>query len=282
VGTRKPKGRSRVGAARPPRGSSAAARRRGGSPSAQIPILRTDPAFFFDVDGTLVEIADRPHQVRIDAELMALLEALRDAAGGALALISGRSLEDIDGLFAASAFCIAGQHGAERRDAAGKLHRHRAPLARLRSAGRRLRRIAAEHPGLDLEDKGVNFALHYRLAPQLGPTLRKTMRKLVEELGSRFELQTGKMVFEIKPSGVDKGSAILQFMREAPFRGRTPVFIGDDRTDELGFRAVNRLRGDSIKVGAGPSHARWRMPNAAAVRAWLACYVESNSKARRR
>ena len=272
---RKTTGRSRVIAARPPHGSSAAVRRDGGSPPGKIPILRSDPAYFLDVDGTLVEIADRPQEVRIDAELVALLEALRSAAGGALALISGRSLEDVDGLFASSAFCVAGQHGAERRDAAGKLHRHRAPLSRLRSAGRRLRRIAAKHPGLDLEDKGMNFALHYRLAPQLGPMLRKTMLELVAELGGRFELQTGKMVFEIKPTGVDKGLAILEFMREAPFRGRTPVFIGDDHTDEYGFRAVNRLRGDSIKVGRGPSEAHWRLPNAASVRAWLARFIKT-------
>jgi trehalose 6-phosphate phosphatase len=101
------------------------------------------------------------------------------------------------------------------------------------------------------------------------------MLELVEELGGRFELQTGKMVFEIKPTGVDKGLAILEFMREAPFRGRTPVFIGDDHTDEYGFRAVNRLRGDSIKVGRGPSEAHWRLPNAASVRAWLARFIKT-------
>lgn len=275
MGTRKSTGGNRVFGAGTRRASSAAVRRDRGPPSRKPPILRSDPAFFLDVDGTLLEIADRPHEVRVDAELMVLLRALRNATGGALALISGRSLEDVDGLFASSAFCVAGQHGAERRDAAGKLHRHRAPRARLRSAGERLRRIAATHPGLSLEDKGMNFALHYRLAPQLGPKLRKAMREIIGELGSGFELQAGKMVFEIKPKGFDKGSAILEFMREAPFRGRTPVFIGDDHTDEYGFRAVNRLRGDSIKVGAGPSQARWRVPDAAAVRVLLARFVES-------
>ncbi|MGB5079331.1 MAG: trehalose-phosphatase [Burkholderiales bacterium] len=274
MGTRKKRGRSRAVTARPPR-SSAAVSRDSGFPLWKVPIPRSDPAFFLDFDGTLLDIADRPHEVRIDAGLVTLLQSLRDAAGGALALISGRSLEDVDGLFASSAFCVAGQHGAERRDAAGKLHRHRAPRARLRGVGQRLRRIAAKYPALELEDKGMNFALHYRLAPRLGPMLRKTMRELVKELGSHFELQTGKMVLEIKPTGVDKGSAILEFMREAPFRGRTPVFIGDDRTDEHGFRVVNRLRGHSIKVGRGRSEAHWRLPDAASVRAWLARFVKT-------
>jgi trehalose 6-phosphate phosphatase len=277
VGTRKPKQRKRATDAGPRRVAPAARKRDSGFRLGRVPVLGPDTAFFLDLDGTLLEIADRPHQVRIDAKLLALLADLRQAAGGAFALVSGRSLADVDGLLAPLEFCVAGQHGAERRDAKGILHGHRPPLARLRAVGHKLRDIAAAHRGLDLEDKGVNFAMHYRLAPERGPMLRRTMRSLVRELGSGFEIQEGKMVFEIKPAGVDKGAAILEYMRERPFRGRTPVFIGDDRTDEFGFRVINRLGGCSVKVGRGATEARWRLTHASAVRAWLARFVDSVS-----
>src|SRR5207302_1173679 len=161
-----------------------------------------------------------------------------------------------------------------RRDAAGQMHPHRGPLAGLRRAHERLRLMAAEHPALVLEDKGMNLALHYRAAPELGATVRETLRRVVEELGDDFELQSGKMVTEIKPSGKDKGTAIEEFLAEAPFRDRLPVFIGDDLTDEFGFELINRVGGCSVKVGAGSSAAHWRLPNADAVRAWLQRFVE--------
>jgi trehalose 6-phosphate phosphatase len=134
--------------------------------------------------------------------------------------------------------------------------------------------MVAEHPALVLEDKGMNLALHYRSAPELGATVHETLRRLVEELGDDFELQSGKMVMEIKPSGKDKGTAIAEFLAEAPFRGRLPVFIGDDLTDEFGFELINRVGGCSVKVGEGSSAAHWRLPNAVAVRAWLKRFVE--------
>jgi trehalose 6-phosphate phosphatase len=225
------------------------------------------------VDGTLLDIAAHPRLVRIDDELRRLLDALRKAAGGALALISGRSVAEIDRLFAGSGFCVAGQHGAERRDYSGRMHRHDVPTAGLRSAARRLRSVVAEHPALVLEDKGVNLALHYRLAPELGAAAREAVEKLVEELGGEFEMQAGKSVIEIRPSGRDKGVAIAEFLTEAPFRGRLPVFIGDDLTDEIGFGLMNRVGGCSVKVGEGESTARWRLPDASAVRTWLARFV---------
>lgn len=230
---------------------------------------------FLDIDGTLVDFADKPHEVRIDPALGRLLRRLRDAAGGALALISGRSVADVDRLFGSSRFCVAGQHGAERRDAAGMVHRQGLPAARLRDAGRGLRRFAASHPALVLEDKGMNLALHYRLAPKLGPKVRSTIEELVKELGDEFEVQEGKMVFEIKPTGRDKGTAIADFMKERPFRDRLPVFVGDDHTDEFGFRVVNRLGGVSVKVGKGHTAALGRLPDAAAVRDWLARLAEA-------
>ncbi len=244
-----------------------------GFPLGTVPRLPADAGFFLDIDGTLLDIAERPQLVRIDDDLGHLLATIRDASGGALALISGRSVAEIDRLFGRN-FCAAGQHGAERRDAAGKMHQHRVPLAGLRKALKRLTVMVAEHPALVLEDKGMNLALHYRSAPELGATVREALRRLVEELGDDFELQSGKMVMEIKPSGKDKGTAIEEFLAEAPFRGRLPVFIGDDLTDEFGFELINRVGGCSVKVGEGSSAARWRLPNADAVRAWLKRFVE--------
>ena len=245
-----------------------------GFPLGTVPHLPGRSGFFLDIDGTLLDIAEKPQLVRIDDDLVGLLPTLRDAAGGALALISGRSIAEIDRLFGTSIFCAAGQHGAERRDFTGKMHKHRVPLAGIRKAQRQLGQMAARHPALVLEDKGMNLALHYRLAPELGATVHQTVRRLVEELGDDFEMQAGKMVMEIKPSGKDKGTAIAEFLEEAPFRGRVPVFIGDDLTDEFGFELINRVGGCSVKVGEGNSAAHWRLPNADAVRAWLKRFVE--------
>ena len=247
---------------------------RGESLRGTVPDLPRSTGFFLDVDGTLLDIADHPQLIRIDDDLGRLLNALRDAAGGALALITGRSVAEIDRLFANRGMCVAGQHGAERRDFSGTMHRHEVPLAGLRQAGERLRRLVAKHPALVLEDKGMNLALHYRRAPELGAAVQDAVGRLVGELGDEFEMQAGKMVFEIKPSGRDKGVAIGEFLEEAPFRGRVPVFIGDDLTDEFGFELINRVGGHSVKVGKGGSAARWRLPDAAAVRAWLARFAE--------
>ncbi len=179
-----------------------------------------------------------------------------------------------DRLFASSRFCVAGQHGAERRDAAGRLHRHRLPQEKLHKAAHQLRRVVAEHPGLVLEEKSMSLALHFRLAADLGAQVRDVVRGLAEDLGGEFEMQEGKMVFEIKPGGRDKGTAIGEFMEEKPFRGRPPVFIGDDLADEFGFELVNRAGGYSVKVGEGMSAARVRLTDARAVRAWLGKIVE--------
>ncbi len=124
----------------------------------------------------------------------------------------------------------------------------------------------------------MNLALHYRSAPELGAAVYEAVRRLAEELGEDFEMQAGKMVMEIKPSGKDKGTAIAEFLEEAPFRGRFPVFIGDDLTDEFGFELINRVGGCSVKVGEGGSSAHWRLPSADAVRAWLRRFLERRRK----
>jgi trehalose 6-phosphate phosphatase len=240
----------------------------------EMPPIPEYAAVFLDIDGTLVQHAERPDAVRIDAGLFALLERLGRAAGGALALISGRSIADIDALFSPARFAIAGQHGAERRSADGSLHFH-APLgSRLKEPAEQLRRLVGANPGLLLEEKGASLALHYRGAPSLAGLAEREVRQAVVALGDDFELQSGKLVFEVKPSGKDKGTAIDEFMAEAPFAGRRPVFVGDDLTDELGFERVNRIGGDTVKVGPGPTRARWRLENADAVRAWLAGFAD--------
>lgn len=243
-----------------------------------VPAFDRNWCFFLDIDGTLLEFAERPDAVAADTDVKAILRDLQEVAGGAVALISGRPVADIHRLFAPLRFPAAGQHGIERRDHSGNLHIHAAPAARLHDAAKRLEQLVAKYPGLVFENKGATLALHYRLVPHLAPDVERTMHELHGDLGSEFELQSGKMLVEIKPGGKDKGTAIAEFMDEVPFRGRTPVFIGDDLTDEYGFALVNRRGGHSIKVGEGPSVATWRLADAQAVRAWLGAIVGQYSQ----
>ncbi|MEO8142936.1 MAG: trehalose-phosphatase [Betaproteobacteria bacterium] len=237
-----------------------------------MPPFAADWSFFLDIDGTLLEFAARPQEVRVEPGLLDLLKGLFAATGGAVALVSGRSVEDIDQLFAPLAFPAAGQHGTERRTAKGTIRRHAPSVENLGTAAAELVRLTAAHAGLVLENKGMTLALHYRLAPGLRALAEREMRAVAAGLGDRFELQNGKFVIEIKPSGKDKGSAIAEFISEAPFAGRRPVFIGDDLTDEPGFDRVNRAGGYSVKVGPGITRARWHLFDAAEVRRWLEAY----------
>jgi trehalose 6-phosphate phosphatase len=241
----------------------------------RLPPFQPGWALFLDGDGTLLDIAERPDLVDAHKIDCALVEGLQRAANGALALISGRSLGQLDELFAPLRLPAAGQHGFERRDVQGRRHRHRFPVETLASAKEKLRAFAGRHAGLVLEDKGASLALHYRLAPELEHAALQAMRGACAPLGSTVQIQGGKMVWELKPAGADKGMAIEEFMREPPFAGRTPVFLGDDVTDEYGFRVVNRLGGHSIKVGAGETQARWRLVDPAAARAWLRQWLET-------
>ena len=240
-----------------------------------MPPFSRDWAFFLDLDGTLLEIAETPDAVGIGPDEKRLVEKLVAGAGGAVAVISGRALARIDQILAPLVLPAAGQHGAERRDAKGVRHRHRFPANVLRPVAVGIRSFAAQHQGLVFEDKGASVALHYRKAPQLARAAQAAVRDAAGPLGEQVEVQDGKMVVELKPAGCDKGKAITQFMQEAPFAGRQPVFIGDDVTDEFGFRVVNAMGGHSIKVGEGPSVARWRLENPASTRAWLQAWLES-------
>lgn len=234
-----------------------------------VPSPNASLAHFFDFDGTLVELAPTPSSIRLDARLMSLIAALYEASNGAVAIITGRPIADIDRLFATLSLPVAGQHGVERRNATGNIVRHAFPTDALDEARERLRDVVSAHPRLLLEDKGMSIALHYRGAPALAGFAHRVMHETQRRLGERFTVQTGKRVVELKPVGRDKGVAILEFMQEPPFRGRTPIFVGDDATDEYGFAVTNLMHGHSVKVGRGPSTARWRLSDVDAVREWL-------------
>lgn len=227
-------------------------------------------AYFLDVDGTLIEFADSPGAAHVDDALLGLVARLHHACGGALALVSGRALGDLDCRLGSVRIPLSGQHGLERRDARDRVRVHSAPAAAKREMLQRLAPLLDKYPELLAEDKGLTLAIHYRHAPQLASYLHQLLRKWLDGNTDGLVLQKGKRVLEIKPAGFDKGSAIGEFMAESPFRHRVPVFIGDDVTDEDGFDRINRLGGFSIKVGSGRTCARWRLPDVAAVRAWLA------------
>lgn len=226
-------------------------------------------ALFLDFDGTLLEIADEPHLVAPSARLRALLPALAPATDGAFALVSGRPIAEIDRLLAPHRFAAAGIHGIERRDAAGDLHCKAADDAAFRDLRAILGPFALRHTGLLLEDKGHTLALHYRQRPDLSAEVRTFVGELERSLPPELEVLPGRMVFEVKPRGTDKGRAIAAFMREPPFLGRTAVFVGDDVTDEAGFAAVNARGGVSVKVGDGATAAHWRLAGVSAVIEWL-------------
>jgi trehalose 6-phosphate phosphatase len=245
-----------------------------------MPPYAANWAFFLDIDGTLLDIEGHPDDVRIGRAELELVSALHRTTGGALALVSGRPLAGIDVLFHPLKLPIAGQHGAERRDARGKRHRHRFPVEALHSAAAPVRKFVARTEGLVFEDKGASVALHFRLAPQLEAAARAVVEEAARGAGGALEVQVGKMVFELKPAGVDKGAAIEAFMRDEPFVGRIPVFLGDDVTDEYGFRVVNRLEGHSIKVGAGPTDAGWHLTDPAAAKAWLGAWKDKFGRAK--
>jgi trehalose 6-phosphate phosphatase len=238
-----------------------------GSP---LPAWRDDWALFLDVDGTLLDLADHPDAVRTTPRLKLLLRSARLALQGAVALVSGRSIAGLDRLFAPLQLPAAGLHGVERRSEDGSIHFRAGLEESIHAAKRRLMGFVEGRPGLLLEDKGAALALHYRRAPDLREACESAIREAAQAAGRRFHVQSGKMVYELKPAGQDKGTAVVEFMDERPFAGRLPVFAGDDITDEDGFEAVNRLGGLSIRVGdGGETAARYRTDSVEALVRWL-------------
>jgi trehalose 6-phosphate phosphatase len=226
-------------------------------------------ALFLDFDGTLVEIALAPGLVQVPAELPHLLGELVDRLDGAVAVVSGRPLDELAYLLAPFAGGIAADHGLERRYSDGNVTRCPVP-PKLAEARLVLAEFAARCDGVVLEDKGGSLAVHYRQAPAARASCRTLVRRLALESGGVFDALDGKMVIELMPRSGGKGRAIADFLANAPFRGRLPVFVGDDTTDEDGFAAVNRLGGVSVHVGGGGTIARHNLATVGDVWAWLA------------
>lgn len=227
-------------------------------------------AVFLHVDGTLLEFAATPERVRVPASLRNTLQLALRREQGAVALLSGRSLDELDELFGFDGFPASAKHGLEVRLPSREVVRAKIDSARLDPARRWLAMLPREHRGLLLEDKGVAIAVHFRMVPRLQAEIESIMSGILEELGADFALRRGKCVLEIAPRGFDERSAIQMFMRQKEFIGRTPVFVGNAPSDEVAFEAVNEMGGHSIRVGnLDQTSARYRFSTVSTVAAWL-------------
>jgi trehalose 6-phosphate phosphatase len=236
------------------------------SPSSSLPPIGLQTALFLDFDGTLADLAPQPEAVQVTAELVPTLRQLQAQLNGALAIVSGRQLAELDAFLAPLQLPTAAEHGAQCRWPSGEVIRLATPD--LREVARLATALATQHAGLRVEIKTAGVALHYRHAPELEA---QCLQVMLEVTGSApdLELLRGKYVFEVKPVGVSKGTAIGAFMAQPPFAGRLPLFAGDDVTDEAGFSAVQLLGGQSIKIGEGATLAHYRCATPAAFRQWL-------------
>jgi trehalose 6-phosphate phosphatase len=228
-------------------------------------------AFFLDFDGTLVDISDVPNTVVVPDDLRSLLSRLSDKAAGALALVSGRSIATLDNFLKPLRLPTVGVHGAEMRLADADYLTPVVPEA-MEIARRALSEVAARHPALILEDKGVAVALHFRGVPELEAVATAAAEQAATETGGVLVVQHGKMIVELRPANTDKGRALAALMERRPFLGRRPIAIGDDVTDETMFAMARSLGGTAARVGQSgfESAASERFANPAAVRGWLA------------
>lgn len=230
------------------------------------PAAQADWALFLDIDGTLLDLAPTPDAVVMPQNLPSVLKSLARALGGALALVSGRSLDSIDTLFPGQ-WDAVGCHGAEWRRG-GRAVIPKAPWSEEFVAG--IEAAASLLPGVVLERKRLSLALHFRAAPEQEAAVRDLAEAVVGKAYPRLGLLEGKSVIEVIPAGISKGAAIERFMAVPPYAGKRPVFAGDDVTDESGFAAVNRMGGISIHVGnSALTTARFRFPDCEAMRHWL-------------
>ena len=231
------------------------------------PGLLDGAALFLDFDGTLVELAETPDSIRVSPDLGPLLERLRRRLGGRLAIVSGRSLADLERHIPASGIAFSGSHGLELRLPEGTSLPLSVPIG-LDDVRARVDAFAAGDEGLLVEEKPAGIALHYRRAPGWAERAHSFMAGLAAERG--WSVQTGKMVVELRPSGATKGDALLAFMTEPEFKAARPVFVGDDLTDEHGFEAAAGLGGAGILVGPPRrTAARYRLDSVSAVAEWL-------------
>lgn len=237
-------------------------------PKLVAPIEET--ALLFDVDGTLLDLAPTPREVFVSAELRQTLRRLRELTGGAIAFVSGRPINELDLIFAPLQLAAIGGHGAEIRlspdgeIAVGQV------MALPTKIKQRFAEIAEEGPGIVVEDKVFSLALHYRLAPDKEDYVRRAAANVLENLGlTNLELLLGKSVVEIKQTGFSKATGVLELMNHAPFKGRKPIFIGDDVTDEPVFPVIPRLDGAGFSVGRRIAGARGFFEKPHDVRRWL-------------
>ncbi|RYX92786.1 MAG: trehalose-phosphatase [Comamonadaceae bacterium] len=231
-----------------------------------LPRINRDTALFLDFDGTLVDIATRPELVQVPPDLVDVLKTLYDKLDGAIAIVSGRALSDLDRFLSPLQLTSAAEHGAQQRLSGGEVTQMAAPD--IHTVEGIAIQLASQHSGLRVELKSAAVALHYRQAPKLEAVCLEAMQEAVRR-SPGMELLHGKFVFEIKPAGVSKGTAINSFMAQPPFAGRVPMFAGDDTTDEAGFAAVVAMKGDTIKVGEGETLATSRCANPTQLRDWL-------------
>jgi len=241
----------------------------------------TEYAILLDIDGTLLDLAPTPREVWVPPDLNETLSRLRDKTSGALALVSGRSLNDIDLIFAPEQFPAVGGHGAEMRISIDSeaVATHAPPMDK--ELKRRLAAIAKLSPGILLEDKGYSLALHYRLAPHAEKAIYEAVSLIRNERpNAPFEVLPGKCVCEIKQVGFDKATGVRELMSHEPFRGRRPLFIGDDVTDESVFVIMPDLDGLAFSVGRRAEGVAGHFDEPRDVRAWLARLVDGEAAAR--
>ena len=236
-------------------------------------------AVLLDIDGTIVDIAPTPRQVWVSPELRRTLVRLQELTGGAVALVSGRKLSEIDLLFAPLQLAAIGGHGAEIRPLPGAEPQTRATVLG-DELKRRLAALSKLGPGILVEDKGYSLALHYRLAPDLGPALHAGIIHIcAEPAPSVVEILPGKAMFEVKPAGVSKALAVRELMTYPPFAERHPIFIGDDVTDEPVFGVIGDFGGLGFSVGHMVPGVNGYFDKPEDVRAWLARIVSEHEDA---
>jgi trehalose 6-phosphate phosphatase len=225
-------------------------------------------ALLLDFDGTICEIAPTPATACLSDEMALALRSVRERLHGRVAIVSGRAIETLEQLIPVEGLMLVGVHGLEVRLRDGRVDRP-PPAPGLEVARMRLAELVAREPGLLLEDKGLSVALHYREAPGLAPIAHAKARAMADSLG--LQIQTGKMVVELRTPGADKGSAVALVMQEPDFKTYRPVFVGDDDTDEAAFGVAADLGGFGIRVGVRSpgSSALFGLGDVAAVRAWL-------------
>jgi trehalose 6-phosphate phosphatase len=249
-------------------------------PHAIVPHL-SETAVLLDIDGTLLDLAPTPREVWVPPGLAKTLNGLLQRTSGALALVSGRSLNDIDLIFAPEQFPGVGGHGAEMRLSTDSeaVATHAPPMDK--ELKRRLAAIAKLSPGILLEDKGYSLALHYRLAPHAEKAIYEAVSLIRADLpNAPIEVLPGKCVCEIKHSGFNKASGVLELMKHEPFKGRRPIFIGDDVTDETVFAIMPDLNGLAFSVGRRAQGVAGHFDEPSDVRAFLARLIDGDAAIR--